>query len=201
MNGPSIGPELLPASNQSRRAALRRLCATKVAASRRRVAAGQVLLTIFTSAAITASAALRPERLECEYQAHPLALETTRTRLSWVLEGGKKPRRGQCQTAYHVLVASSDLSHYDPAPGANARDAAVVGDVERLDVDGLMARLEADPSHACGGGPMVSAMRAAQALGASDARVLKYGDSGDVSGDKDAVVGYLAAAFGRFNQA
>ena len=34
-------------------------------------------------------------------------------------------------------------------------------------------------------------MRAAQALGARDARVLKYGDSGDVSGDKDAVVGYL----------
>ena len=36
---------------------------------------------------------------------------------------------------------------------------------------------------------------AAQLLGAADARVLKYGDSGDVSGDKDAVVGYLAAAF------
>ena len=41
-------------------------------------------------------------------------------------------------------------------------------------------------------------MRAAKALGAPDARVLKYGDSGDVSGDKDAVVGYLAAAFGTF---
>jgi hypothetical protein len=45
---------------------------------------------------------------------------------------------------------------------------------------------------------MVSVMRAAEALGAKDARVLRYGDSGDVSGDKDAVVGYLAAAFGRF---
>jgi hypothetical protein len=39
-------------------------------------------------------------------------------------------------------------------------------------------------------------MRAARALGARRAGVLKYADSGDVSGDKNAVVGYLAAAFG-----
>ena len=39
-------------------------------------------------------------------------------------------------------------------------------------------------------------MRAARALGARDAVVLNYADSGDVSGDKSAVVGYLAAAFG-----
>jgi AmmeMemoRadiSam system protein B len=41
-------------------------------------------------------------------------------------------------------------------------------------------------------------MRAARALGATGALVLNYGDSGDVSGDKSAVVGYLAAALGRF---
>jgi AmmeMemoRadiSam system protein B len=61
-----------------------------------------------------------------------------------------------------------------------------------------MSLLEASPDHACGGGPTVAVMRAAKRLGATDARVLKYGDSGDVSGDKDAVVGYLAAAFGTF---
>ena len=43
---------------------------------------------------------------------------------------------------------------------------------------------------------MVAVMRAARALGARDAVVLNYGDSGDVSGDKSSVVGYLAAAFG-----
>jgi hypothetical protein len=43
-------------------------------------------------------------------------------------------------------------------------------------------------------------MRAAKALGARDAVVLDYADSGDVSGDKSAVVGYLAAAFGNFNR-
>ena len=48
--------------------------------------------------------------------------------------------------------------------------------------------------HACGGGPMVAVLQAARRLGASQARVLRYADSGDVSGDKASVVGYLAAA-------
>jgi AmmeMemoRadiSam system protein B len=95
-----------------------------------------------------------------------------------------------------VLVASSDLSHYQNAATAAALDGTVAEYVERFDPDGLMSALERTPGHACGGGPMVSVMLAARALGARDARVLKYGDSGDVSGDKDAVVGYMAAALG-----
>ncbi len=97
-----------------------------------------------------------------------------------------------------VLVASTDLSHYQNAPTAARLDRKVILHVERFDPDGLMSLLETEPAHACGGGPTVSVMRAAHALGAVDARVLKYGDSSDVSGDKDAVVGYLAAAFGTF---
>ena len=97
-----------------------------------------------------------------------------------------------------VLVASTDLSHYQNAPNAERLDRKVIQHVGRFDPDGLMSLLETDPEHACGGGPTVSVMRAAKALGASDARVLKYGNSGDVSGDRDAVVGYLAAAFGTF---
>ena len=97
-----------------------------------------------------------------------------------------------------VLVASTDLSHYHNAPTAARLDRKVIHYVERFDADGLMSLLESFPEHACGGGPTVSVMRAAHALGATDARVLKYGDSSDVSGDKDAVVGYLAAAFGTF---
>jgi AmmeMemoRadiSam system protein B len=97
-----------------------------------------------------------------------------------------------------VLIASTDLSHYRNADTAAKLDNKVIQHVLRFDPDGLMTALEAFPDHACGGGPTVSVMLAAQALGAHDARVLKYGDSGDVSGDKDAVVGYLAAAFGSF---
>jgi AmmeMemoRadiSam system protein B len=97
-----------------------------------------------------------------------------------------------------LLVASSDLSHYLPAKSAAAMDARVLDLVGRFDPDGLCEALKSQPDHACGGGPMVAVMRASRALGARDARVLKYADSGDVSGDKSAVVGYMAAAFGRF---
>ena len=97
-----------------------------------------------------------------------------------------------------VLVASTDLSHYQTAATAAKLDGRVIEQVLAFDPDGLMSLLEAFPEHACGGGPTVAVMRAARLLGATDARVLKYGDSGDVSGDKDAVVGYLAAAFGMF---
>jgi AmmeMemoRadiSam system protein B len=100
-----------------------------------------------------------------------------------------------------LLIASTDLSHYHDARTASRLDARVVDCVERFDPEGLLAALQECPEHACGGGPTVSVMMAAHALGARDARVLKYGDSGDVSGDKGAVVGYLAAAFGSFGPA
>jgi hypothetical protein len=94
-----------------------------------------------------------------------------------------------------LLIASSDLSHYHPAPEANALDAQVVGDVRRLDPEGLMDRLERFHGHACGGGPMVAVMKAARDRGADRATILEYGDSGDVAErDKSHVVGYLAAA-------
>ena len=95
-----------------------------------------------------------------------------------------------------VLVASSDLSHYHDAPVANRLDALVIDDVSRFDPGRLMLRLEEEPEHACGGGPIVAVMRAAKALGASQSAVLRYADSGDAGErDKSRVVGYLAAAF------
>jgi AmmeMemoRadiSam system protein B len=93
-----------------------------------------------------------------------------------------------------LLIASSDLSHYENATVAQRLDAVVIDHVESLDPEGLMTALEREPRHACGGGPMVSVLHAARALGASRAHVLRYADSGDVSGDKSSVVGYLAAA-------
>jgi AmmeMemoRadiSam system protein B len=95
-----------------------------------------------------------------------------------------------------VLVASSDLSHYHDAETAHALDLQVVEAVAAFDPDQLQRLLDGNDQHACGGGPMVAVMRAARALGAREGVVLNYADSGDVSGDKSAVVGYLAAAFG-----
>lgn len=94
-----------------------------------------------------------------------------------------------------LLVASSDLSHYHPAREAERLDAMVVEHVSRFDAEGLMSLLERRHEHACGGGPMVAVMKAAAALGADEAAVLRYADSGDVSGgDKSQVVGYMSAA-------
>ena len=94
-----------------------------------------------------------------------------------------------------ILVASTDLSHYHDAVEAARLDGVVIDHVARGDADGLQRALDEQPDHACGGGPTVAVMRAARILGASRSAILKYADSGDVSGDKSSVVGYLAAAF------
>lgn len=93
-----------------------------------------------------------------------------------------------------LLVASSDLSHYENADKAARLDGVVFDCVDAFNADGLMDALEEQPRHACGGGCIVTVLRAAAQLGCSEARVVCYGDSGDVSGDKSSVVGYMAAA-------
>jgi AmmeMemoRadiSam system protein B len=99
-----------------------------------------------------------------------------------------------------LLIASTDLSHYRDAREAARLDQVVVDCLSRFDADGLERALALNPEHACGGGPMLAVLRAARKLGARDALVLDYADSGDVSGDKSAVVGYVAAALGTFSQ-
>jgi AmmeMemoRadiSam system protein B len=97
-----------------------------------------------------------------------------------------------------LLIASTDLSHYEDAATASRMDAVVIDCVARMDADALQQVLNARPDHACGGGPTVAVMHAATRLGATGSRILQYADSGDVSGDKSSVVGYVAAALGRF---
>jgi hypothetical protein len=100
-----------------------------------------------------------------------------------------------------VMVASSDLSHYHPGPVAREMDSHVLADIARFDPEGLMDRLETVPGHACGGGPVVAVMKAARALGADRAIVMRYGDSGDAGvRDKRRVVGYVSAALTRADE-
>ena len=101
-----------------------------------------------------------------------------------------------------LLVASTDLSHYFDAETAATLDGRVEALVAAFDPDGLLGLIEEYPEHergrlvGCGAGPAVAVMRAARRLGATEARVLKYAHSGEISGDFSAVVGYLAAAMG-----
>jgi AmmeMemoRadiSam system protein B len=96
-----------------------------------------------------------------------------------------------------LLVASSDLSHFYDAGMAATLDRQVIDRVGALDDEGLMALLERRADHACGGGPMVTVLRASRRSGATRATILEYADSSDVSGDKTSVVGYMAAAVWR----
>jgi MEMO1 family protein len=93
-----------------------------------------------------------------------------------------------------LLVASSDLSHFHSYDDAKRLDQVVLDKVAALDPEGLVKGLANGKCEACGGGPVAAAMLAAKRLGATRSRVLDYANSGDVTGDRSRVVGYLAAA-------
>jgi len=96
-----------------------------------------------------------------------------------------------------LLVASTDLSHFCRYSVALQLDGVVQEHVQKFDPEGLAGALAAHRCEACGGGPMVTVMLAARSMGAGKAVVLKYANSGDVTGDHSQVVGYLAAAICR----
>lgn len=93
-----------------------------------------------------------------------------------------------------LLVASTDLSHFHAYDQARRLDKKVVDRVAAFDEKGLMEDLKNERVEACGGGPLVTVLKTARLLGATDSRVLQYANSGDVTGDRSGVVGYLAAA-------
>jgi AmmeMemoRadiSam system protein B len=98
-----------------------------------------------------------------------------------------------------LLVASSDLSHYHPYDEAIDLDKRVLDAVESFDPRVFVEKFENDVFEACGGGPIAAVMDAAKRLGADSATVLHYCNSGDITGDRSGVVGYLSAAFSRVN--
>jgi AmmeMemoRadiSam system protein B/AmmeMemoRadiSam system protein A len=93
-----------------------------------------------------------------------------------------------------LIIASTDLSHYHPYSAAVALDSQVEDLVGKFDIDSLEEEFLKNNIEMCGGGPVAAAMIAAKNLGADKALILKYLNSGDVSGERKAVVGYLAAA-------
>jgi AmmeMemoRadiSam system protein B/AmmeMemoRadiSam system protein A len=92
-----------------------------------------------------------------------------------------------------LIVASSDLSHFHTYDQSEVLDGKIVRLIDNYDYEGLYDSLQARKVEACGGGPIVVAMMAAQKLGAKNAAVVDHANSGDVTGDRDSVVGYLAA--------
>jgi len=89
-----------------------------------------------------------------------------------------------------LLVASSDMSHYVPARVAARLDALALERVVALDPEGLYSTVLEHGISMCGYIPATVALVAARALGATTAREIRYGNSGETSGDMDSVVGY-----------
>ena len=94
-----------------------------------------------------------------------------------------------------LVVGSTDLSHYHPYPEAVKLDSVIVDHLEHFDIQGMIKDLDMSKGEACGAGPMLTTMMVSDKLGAKHSQVMKYANSGDVSGDKSAVVGYVSAVF------
>ncbi|HUU30348.1 MAG TPA: AmmeMemoRadiSam system protein B [archaeon] len=99
-----------------------------------------------------------------------------------------------------LIIASSDLSHFHTYREANRLDSKLASYVEHFDYLGLSSALDRREVEACGGGPILSVMMACEKLGARQVRILLTANSGDVTGDKDRVVGYLSAMFYKSTQ-
>jgi len=97
-----------------------------------------------------------------------------------------------------IIVASSDLSHFHPYDEAVALDSKVINAIQEWDYFNLSRNFASRQWEACGGGPIIATMIAAEKLGAKRAELLKYANSGDVpQGSRSQVVGYSAFAFFR----
>jgi hypothetical protein len=94
-----------------------------------------------------------------------------------------------------LIVGSSDLSHFYDYNMAKKMDAVALGYLKNGDAVGLLHAMENGTAEACGGGPMAVTMLVAQKMKADKAHLLKYANSGDVTGDKTSVVGYASAVY------
>jgi AmmeMemoRadiSam system protein B len=94
-----------------------------------------------------------------------------------------------------VVIASSDMTHYETQQSAERKDRKALEAVEALDADRFYSTVETNRVTACGYGPIAALMTAAKTLGVKEAKLLCYKTSGDVTGDYSSVVGYAAVCF------
>lgn len=96
-----------------------------------------------------------------------------------------------------VIIASSDMTHYEPHEIAEKRDKLAIDAILEMDDLKLQKVIESQNITMCGHGPVAAAIRAAKELGATKANLLGYKTSGDITGDKSSVVGYLSVSMQR----
>ncbi len=98
-----------------------------------------------------------------------------------------------------LFVASTDLSHFYPAEIGNKLDAIAIEYIEALDYKGFFNAILSKKTEACGAAPVYILMYLASLFNWDKCKILKYADSGDVSGDKSNIVGYVSAVIYKDN--
>lgn len=91
-----------------------------------------------------------------------------------------------------LIVASSDMTHYESAAAAGKKDQLAMDRILALDPEGLLTTCRKNGISMCGVIPAVVMLLAALELGAGEARLIRYATSGDVTGDRQQVVAYAA---------
>jgi len=91
-----------------------------------------------------------------------------------------------------TIVASTDLTHYEPADRARENDRAAIDAIIAMDAEGLFRQVGERGISMCGYGPVAAMLFACARLGAKDARLVKYMSSADITGDRSSVVGYAS---------
>lgn len=89
-----------------------------------------------------------------------------------------------------TIIASSDMNHYEPDSITREKDRKAIERILALDPAGLHEVLMREHSSMCGYGPTIAMLTAVKMLGAASTELVKYATSGDISGERDSVVGY-----------
>jgi AmmeMemoRadiSam system protein B len=93
-----------------------------------------------------------------------------------------------------LVIASSDMNHYEEDSLTRLKDHKAIERILALDPVGLHKTVQRERISMCGYGPAVAMLTAARRLGATEAELVKYATSGDISGERDQVVGYAGIA-------
>jgi AmmeMemoRadiSam system protein B len=89
-----------------------------------------------------------------------------------------------------MIVASSDMNHYEPDEVTRVKDGKAIDQILALDPAGLYEVVRKEDISMCGYGPAVAMLTALKDLGATHAELVRYATSADTSGDRSSVVGY-----------
>jgi AmmeMemoRadiSam system protein B len=103
----------------------------------------------------------------------------------------------QCKGKDFAIIASSDFTHYEPHETASRKDKMAIDAILNMDDAKLNEMGDSQRVTMCGYGPITTLIAAANLLGGITAELLQYKTSGDITGDKSAVVGYSSILFTR----